>query len=285
MSHSFQPTSSTAKIAAGKAQNGGGIYNRHRRPKSCKYDTYRLRSRYSQVEENLFGEPLKNKLMARSRSMEAISQEGNSPPPPPPPKEQGFFPGRGVTDHRPKHYCPRNDFKKQERPRTALATMRTSNNQNPEFERRSSGQGGEPGIVQIVTGDQVRSIVVPFPKTKAQPLVLSRRDFEKIKQAAQLLSNGQKDTYRREKEEAREAAFKAAQDRKAEFETLASFHNTPEETEMEKENRTRDHHLVERAHDLKMEQLEEIKRLNQHIIQVKCHAIRDMQVEEKEKRL
>lgn len=72
MSHSFQPTSSTAKIAAGKAQNGGGIYNRHRRPKSCKYDTYRLRSRYSQVEENLFGEPLKNKLMARSRSMEAL---------------------------------------------------------------------------------------------------------------------------------------------------------------------------------------------------------------------
>ena len=57
-----------------------GIYARHRRPKSCKYDTYRLRSRTSVVEENLFGEPLKNRLMmARSRSMEAISQ-GASPP-------------------------------------------------------------------------------------------------------------------------------------------------------------------------------------------------------------
>merc|ERR1711970_936012 len=53
---------------------------------------------------------------------------------------------------------------------------------------------------------------------------------------------------------------------------------------MEKENKLRDHHLVERANDLKMEQSQEIKKLNQHIIQVKCHAIRDMQVEEKETR-
>ena len=61
--------------------------------------------------------------------------------------------------------------------------MRTSgNNNNPEFERRSSGQGGEPGIVHVVTGDQVRSLIVPYTNTKAQPLILSRRDFEKIVQ-------------------------------------------------------------------------------------------------------
>ena len=51
---SLQPTSSTAKIAAAKAERGvqsSGLYSRHRRPKSCKYDTYRLRSRTSVVEE------------------------------------------------------------------------------------------------------------------------------------------------------------------------------------------------------------------------------------------
>jgi hypothetical protein len=37
---------------------------------------------------------------------------------------------------------------------------------------------------------------------------------------------------------------------------------------MEKENRLRDHHLIERANELKMEQMQEIKKLNQHIIQV-----------------
>ena len=50
-------------------------YRGRPRPRSCKYDSYRLRSRTSVVDESLFGEPLKNKLiMARSKSMEAISR-------------------------------------------------------------------------------------------------------------------------------------------------------------------------------------------------------------------
>ena len=81
-------------------------------------------------------------------------------------------------------------------------------------------------------------------------------------------TNGEKEAISQRKEEAREAALKAAQERKEEFETLASFHHTPDETEMEKENRLRDHHLIERANELKMEQMQEIKKLNQHIIQV-----------------
>ena len=70
-----------------------------------------------------------------------------------------------------------------------------------------------------------------------------------------------------------------------EFGRLSSFHQSAEETEMEKENRVREHHLVERASQLQLEQMQDIKKLNQQIIQVKCHAIRDLQIEEKEKRL
>ena len=64
---------STSHLSCVKLQ-----YNRGRqRPRSCKYDSYRLRSRTSVVDESLFGEPLKNKLiMARSKSMEVISQPG-----------------------------------------------------------------------------------------------------------------------------------------------------------------------------------------------------------------
>ena len=105
------------------------------------------------VEENLFGEPLKNKLMARSRSMEAISHGeplddagGNGSGPggmaggPAESQQPTLFTRRG-PQHRNKHLCPRDDLKKQERPRTALATMRPSGgNSNPEFERRSLGQ-------------------------------------------------------------------------------------------------------------------------------------------------
>ncbi len=95
---SLQPTSSTARLLAkkqrqqeeqrrrqGLADLGGedGQFRRHyhrgARPKSCKYDSYRLRSRTSAVDESLFGEPLKNRLMlARSRSMEAIAAAANN---------------------------------------------------------------------------------------------------------------------------------------------------------------------------------------------------------------
>lgn len=140
-------------------------------------------------------------------------------------------------------------------------------------------------MVRVVSGDQVRSLIVPSNGSKAQPLVLSHRDFDKIRMAARVMTTDERDAVRRDQEEAKEAALRAAAERKAEFETAASFHHSPDETELDRENKLRDHHLIERARDLKMEQLPEIKKLNQHIIQVKCHAIRDVQLEEKEKRL
>ncbi len=109
-----------------------------------------------------------------------------------------------------KHLCPRDDLKRPERPRTALATMRPSAlNSNPEFEKRSSAQGGEPGVVRVVAGDQVRSLVVPTNNGgRAQPLVLSRIAFEKIRKAARVISQEEKDKIAQEQEEAREAALK-----------------------------------------------------------------------------
>ena len=70
--------------------------------------------------------------------MEAISQE--NPEEATTEAQPTLFTRRG-PQHRNKHFCPRDDIKKQERPRTALATMRhTGGNMNPEFERRSLGQ-------------------------------------------------------------------------------------------------------------------------------------------------
>ena len=44
------PTCSTSKLPAKYQTGGGGLFHkRYRRPQSCKYDTYRVRSRRSQV--------------------------------------------------------------------------------------------------------------------------------------------------------------------------------------------------------------------------------------------
>ena len=143
--------------------------------------------------------------MARSRSMEAISQEAGKEE-----EQAGVVTAveAGLTSNRPKHYCTRDDVRRPERPRTALATMRTSQHgSHPEFEKRSSGQGGEPGVVQVVTGDQIRSLIVPYASTTFQPLLLSRRDYDKIKRAAVVLTSAERDAIRADKEEEREAAL------------------------------------------------------------------------------
>ena len=45
------PTCSTSKLPAKYQTGGGGLFHkRYRRPQSCKYDTYRVRSRRSQVK-------------------------------------------------------------------------------------------------------------------------------------------------------------------------------------------------------------------------------------------
>lgn len=144
---------------------GSGHFRRYQRPRSSKYDTYRLRARTSVVEENLFGEPLKNKvnmnrrvkqrpelhqkrislkLMSRSRSMEAIV-DGL------PTEDSGV--GNNESPQQPTLFTRRNlimnnsEQKRIERPRTALANMRPPGGsgklQDPEFEKRCSGQGDD----------------------------------------------------------------------------------------------------------------------------------------------
>ena len=287
----FQPTSSTARLIAAKqqkqAKNGPGpvgIYTRHRRPKSCKYDTYRLRSRTSVVEENLFGEPLKNRLMSRSRSMETISQ-GNSDG-----SENGFEiqqPTLFTKRTNPQQQHNARNKRRLERPRTALATMRpTGSKPEPEFVKSSGGQGEEQGVVRVVTRDLVRSLIVPQDKDTNQPLVLTRREFDRIRKAAQVVTSEDKENLRRQELEDREAALKAAEERKAEFQTASKFHlSVSTETELDKENRIRKHHVIEKAANLKLEESSEIKRLNEMIIQAKCHAIRDIQLEDRQQRL
>ncbi len=75
------------------------------------------------VDENLFGEPLKNRLMlARSRSMEAIAAAQEQAQ-----QQQHNNPDRLFVVRQQQHQGRGNRRVQPERPRTALATMRVGN--------------------------------------------------------------------------------------------------------------------------------------------------------------
>ena len=106
--------------------------------------------------------------MSRSRSMEAISDGGTGEDSFPEQNQPTLFTRRKLPG-------PHTEVKRPERPRTALANMRppagSGRRQDPEFEKRSSGQGGEP------------------EQNDRKPLVLSRTIFEKIRNAAKVFTS------------------------------------------------------------------------------------------------
>lgn len=287
-----QPTSSTAKILVAKhqkqmakmnpspsqgltsthqAQQPLFVPNKRMRPRSCKYDTYRLRSRTSIVEENLFGEPLKNKLiMSRSKSLEAIAQQGLAEAGKATADSYPVAQTPGTKRRRP-HGGNEGTFRSggQERPRTALATMRQP--------FKMAGNEDTARLPQAL---------LEQPQSEPPPgcLMLSRRDFERIRRAAQTLDqNPGTDPSVSWKDSADQRLTAAPNLAFCPETSAADFPG--HETEMDREARLRDHHILERAQDLKMEQQPEVQKLNELILEAKCNAIRDIQRDEKDVRL
>ena len=64
----------------------------------------------------------------------------------------------------------------------------------------------------------------------------------------------------------RRAELEACERRKLELSAAASFHLTPDETELQLENKARCHHVIERAQDLKDEQMPEVSLACQNAI-------------------
>ena len=66
------------------------------------------------------------------------------------------------------------------------------------------------------------------------------------------------DFLNQDEEEVRRAELEACERRKLELTAAASFHMTPDATELQLENKARNHHVIERAQELKDEQLPEV---------------------------
>ena len=243
----LQPTCSTSKLPS-KYQTGtsGLFYKRYRRPQSCKYDTYRTRARRSVVDETLFGEPLNKQLLARSKSMEAISSLEDTKPIVPVAKVKSF-----------------------QRPKTALATMRVTN-RDPEF---SSGQSAYSHS--------------PPPKSSLAPLtssiVLSSLDWRAIKEAARVMTPEERAALA----EPGAGAGAGAGSPWAVRRRVALPEPPPASPDRQDqlEESPRDGAFLERARQLREENLEEVRRLNEYIMAAKCNSVLDTQVRDKKIRM
>ena len=236
------PTCSTSKLPSKYQTGGGGLfYKRYRRPQSCKYDTYRTRSRRSTVDETLFGEPLSKQLLARSKSMETISSGEDN-----------------------KKLSPVRDTKRRgnQRPKTALATMRVAD-RDPEFSSANYS---------------------PSPRKELAPvggaaIIISSSDWRAIKEAARVITPEEK----RMMEDCpvdRKPPSPWAVRRSIPLPETREPDNSQVDEEL-----PRDDAFLERAKQLRDENISEVRKLNEYILSAKCNTILDTQVAEKNKKI
>ncbi|XP_029436143.1 cilia- and flagella-associated protein 45 isoform X2 [Rhinatrema bivittatum] len=124
---------------------------------------------------------------------------------------------------------------------------------------------------------------VPSDDPSGESLIMSPLDFQRIKSASRFLTK-----------EEREAARQALSEQKALLvEDMTKRKNFMKHKELqrrkneklsalEEEAQQRAQYLLQRANNLRMEQEEEVKKINELVLNAKCHAIRDAQVLEKE---
>ena len=148
--------------------------------------------------------------------------------------------------------------------------------------RKTKNSKKNKETVQVITKDLIRNLIVPHEDPSGQSIVLPRYEFHRIVQSAQVLTKEQRMAQLEQMKRQKEAEMEASQQRKAVFKQLDMERRKNEKlNDLEEEAKENAEHLLSKANQMRQEQEDEIKHLNELILNAKCHAIRDAQILEK----
>ncbi|XP_032365282.1 cilia- and flagella-associated protein 45 [Etheostoma spectabile] len=148
--------------------------------------------------------------------------------------------------------------------------------------KNPSQKNQEDNVVQIVTKDLIRNLRIPFKDPSGESIILPSAEFERITSTSRVVTKEEREALREAYHRKKEEEIKAAEERKRQiYEADLSRKENQALTELEREARDRAQRLVERANALRMEQEDEIKKLNHLIMGAQCQATRDTQIQEK----
>ncbi|RDD41751.1 Cilia- and flagella-associated protein 45 [Trichoplax sp. H2] len=145
-----------------------------------------------------------------------------------------------------------------------------------------SGQGKGKETVEVITKDLVRTLIVPKDPT-GQSLIIGTSNYSRMKSSSHRLNEEEKllraEAIKREKE----AVQRASDERKLAMQEMEKKRLKNEKpSDLEEETNGQRKVLLDHAKVQLCEQDDEIKYLNELILNAKCHAIRDLQLNEKQ---
>jgi hypothetical protein len=138
----------------------------------------------------------------------------------------------------------------------------------------------KPETVRVITKDLIRDVVVPSENYQ-NSIILNFSEYKKIKQKAEDTSIADEEAKKRS-QEIYEKKQEEMRLRKALFNEIDLKRSEKSGTsDLELESRTIAAEMIKRSQQQRLEENDEIKHLNELILEAKCHAIRDAQIAEK----
>lgn len=163
-----------------------------------------------------------------------------------------------------------------------LVLTRRRNSPKLQTGRNSAGKTKEPETIQVITKDLIRRLRVPEEDPSGRSIILDQREFSRILHSSQVLSQAEREAAIEEVKRRKEELQNASEERKNFMQKMELNRKDNEKlTDLEQEAKERSLHLLEKANEQMEEQEDEIKKLNELILNAKCHAIRDAQLIEK----
>jgi len=177
-------------------------------------------------------------------------------------------------------------------PQPSSFTQRHTNEPEPlhftENSRKSLPKPGKvnpksrkPETLRVVTKDLIRDVVVPADDPQSRKAIVDRNMFEYLSWTA-VTKEATVEEIKRAEDIRRDQIQKGMQERKAILQAydLKRIQNKPK-NDLEQEAQEQQQEQIERYRLQKLENDDEIRHLNELILEAKCHAIRDAQIHEK----
>jgi len=148
--------------------------------------------------------------------------------------------------------------------------------------KNKKGNKNNKETVQVITKDLIRNLIVPEEDPSGRSLILQFGDYLRLKNTARVLTEEEKLMVYERAKIAKESAMDEVNERKNTMK-MADLNRLKNEklTDIEQEEQEKAEYLQKKANQQRQEQEDEIKYLNEMILNAKCHAIRDAQILEK----
>ncbi|XP_020602402.1 cilia- and flagella-associated protein 45-like [Orbicella faveolata] len=148
--------------------------------------------------------------------------------------------------------------------------------------KNSPGKSQEPEMIQVITKDLIRRLRVPKEDPSGRTIILEAGEFQRIKSASHVPTQTEREAAIEELKQRKEALQNASEERKNFMQTMElKRKENAKPSDLEQEAMKESGTLLEKANEQMEEQEDEIKKLNELILNAKCHAIRDAQLIEK----